>query len=191
MFKFLGRFIGITALVWVAGFAIYLNQTRITADFPPEKVDAIVVLTGDKGRSREGVELLKAGVSKKMLISGVNRGVSKAGLLRRYRVDPDLLGCCIDLDYEAENTFENAQESAKWLRHKQVESIVLITSHYHMPRSLAEFKNVIPEITIYPQTVISAEFNEGNFSKLTQRILGEYNKYLYVLGRIVLQKITS
>ena len=96
----------------------------------------IVVLTGGKGRIEKGIELLRKGNGKFLLISGVFK---KEKVKNKYLFEDniDLKECCIFFEEKAKNTFQNASEVSKWLKDKKVniESIQLITSYYHIPRS--------------------------------------------------------
>ena len=53
----------------------------------------------------------------------------------------DLLECCIFFGEEARNTIENAVEVRNWLiKNKEINKIILVTSYYHLPRSILIFE---------------------------------------------------
>lgn len=90
-----------------------------------------VVFTGNQGRIDEGLNLLKKGEVKTLLISG-----NDAYLLR----EPSALPQALELffDKKAANTRENAANTAQWLARlplPKICAIELITSAAHMPRS--------------------------------------------------------
>ena len=45
----------------------------------------------------------------------------------------------IELGRKAKNTIENAIETEEWIRKNNIKSIRLVTSSYHIPRSMQEF----------------------------------------------------
>ena len=76
------RIFSFIILAWMLGFvwfALLLPQPAAVA-----QTDAVVVLTGGPNRIDRGLEILKAGKSRKMLISGVDRDVKPAELAAQY-----------------------------------------------------------------------------------------------------------
>lgn len=172
----------VLAALWLAGLFSFV---RTTADMrPPEEIagaDAIVVLTGGSNRIEEGFELLKKGAAAKLFISGVQRGVEVKQLMALTRQESeDKIECCIDIG-SAENTIENAVETAEWLEHQKFTSFYLVTANYHMQRALLEFENVAPDVKIIPWPVtpagvdMQAWWADGAFRAV---MLKEYTKYL-------------
>jgi uncharacterized SAM-binding protein YcdF (DUF218 family) len=80
----------------------------------------------------------------------------------------------------AENTIGNAAETVLWLNHEHYSSIRLVTSGYHMPRSVAEFQEVAPGLIIIPAPVFGEEFAQSWWRTEDGRalIFSEYHKYL-------------
>ena len=112
--------------------------------------DAIVVFTGDKSRIKTGLELLRRGNGKKLFISGVNHHTSVKALLSRYSSYAELFSCCIELDRIAKDTRQNGMETAKWVHRQGYDSLIVVTSDYHMPRSLMELSSAMPDILLLP-----------------------------------------
>jgi uncharacterized SAM-binding protein YcdF (DUF218 family) len=178
----LGMAIGLYAvgLVWFAE-AI----PRVPAD-RSEPTDAIVVLTGGPLRLKEGFSLLVEGRAKKMLVSGVGRGVDLNELLRVAGSPPLAVACCVELGHVADNTAGNADETRAWMAKEGFGSLRLVTSNYHMPRSLLEFRRAMPAVHIVPNPVLPETFKRddwwawrGTFALVAL----EYNKYLLTLAR--------
>ena len=88
-----------------------------------------------------------------MLISGVNREVRRQELRELTPGSNRLFNCCVDLGFEAEDTNGNAQEIAAWARAKGYDSLIVVTSDYHMPRSLLEIRSAAPELELTPYAV--------------------------------------
>jgi uncharacterized SAM-binding protein YcdF (DUF218 family) len=169
----------IVVVAYVAGFAAFASHLpQPPRDLGP--VDGIVALTGGGMRLDMAVALFEKGVGERLLISGVNTQASKRDLKRlvhgKRRFD-----CCADLGYAAENTFGNAKEAAAWTRFHRYRRIVLVTSRYHMPRSLLEFRDVMPDVTViaYP---VDLDNGRGFPSRLRnlKALHSEYWKYLAV-----------
>jgi uncharacterized SAM-binding protein YcdF (DUF218 family) len=115
----------------------------------PLKADGIIVVTGAPYRIEKGIDLLKEKWGKRLLISGVHPSAKYSPLLRN---SSDL--CCVDLDEKAENTRANVIESEKWIKDHNFHSIILVTSDYHMPRSIMEFHRVMPDLHVTPYSII-------------------------------------
>lgn len=145
-------------------FVGYLIYAAVILMWTPPKIDkkydAIIVLTGAKGRIETGLQLLVDGYSGRLLISGVLDNVPFNDLIANNSDNLSDLTlqkikshCCIDLDYKADTTETNAIESAKWIQDHDVHSILLVTSALHMPRSYLLFHRTIADgvsITAYP-----------------------------------------
>jgi uncharacterized SAM-binding protein YcdF (DUF218 family) len=143
-------------------------------------VDGIVALTGGGLRLDVAVALLERGYGKRLLISGVNARISKADLKKRLhgRARYD---CCADLGYDAADTIGNARETAVWVRAHHYRSILLVTSRYHMPRSIAEFHATMPGVRVTPYPVeADASPNLSGLVRSVRLLHGEYLKYLAV-----------
>ncbi len=173
-------------LAWAAGFFWFttLIPTSPTEDL--RTTDAIVVLTGGKGRIDYGLSLLSEGKAKKMFISGVGENATPKELIeqavsrarRTFSLSPDAI---IMLGYNATNTIGNAWETSQWMEKEGFASLRLVTANYHMPRSLLEFVYVMPGVTIIPDPVIPEGFRREAWWKLNgagKLTLSEYHKYL-------------
>ena len=143
----------------------------------------IVVLTGGKNRIEKGVDLLSKGYGDKLLISGVFMSSEIEEKFSFEKEKNELFKCCVFFDQKSKNTFENAQEVAKWLNeNKEIESIILVTSYYHLPRSIMIFeKKIKSDVKIYPTPAIQKiNFKNQSFFQL-KLIISEYFKVLYTI----------
>jgi len=166
--------------LWGAGLFRYADAIPTDITDPSLKTDAIVVLTGGSGRLDEGLKLLEHGSADKLFISGVYKGVDMQNLLKAYRDSPADLNCCVAIGY-AEDTINNAVETAQWARDNGVQSLRLVTSAYHMPRSVLEFKHALPGVTLVEHPVFPAHVKQQDWwawPGTTGLIVGEYNKFL-------------
>ena len=167
-------------LLPVAGFVRY--AVLPPADNRPAATDAIVVLTGGSLRLQSGIDLMRVGKGHALFVSGVAREVGLDDLLRAAGGDaPRWIACCIALGHEADNTFENAQETARWMRRRGYHSLRLVTAWYHTPRGLLEFERAMPDVEIVPHPVFPVVVKDQHWwaSRGTATLLiGEYGKYL-------------
>ena len=98
-------------VLWCLGLGIFvtevttLEEPRISSSLQP--TDAIVVLTGGSERVSAGIELLKAGVAKKLFISGVYQATSTDHLTGIQSLDKDQRACCVILGHVADSTLGN------------------------------------------------------------------------------------
>jgi uncharacterized SAM-binding protein YcdF (DUF218 family) len=172
------------ALLWVAGLLWFVAVIPKPGPEITGNTDGVVVLTGGTGRLEEGLRLLSAGRAKKLFVSGVYRGVDVAALLRLARQTPGSLECCIMLGYDADNTVGNARETASWMKAQGYRSLRLVTSSYHMPRSVLEFRRLMPDVRLVPHPVFPVRFKHTQWwlwPGTAGLIAREYNKYLFAV----------
>ena len=175
-------------LLWLAGLLWF--ATPPTADVRAAPTDAIVVLTGGNLRLQSGIDLLREGKGRKLFVSGVNQQVDLEDLLGVSGHAPDWALCCVVLGHEADNTQGNARETANWIHEEGYRSLRLVTSWYHMPRSLLEFDRALPEIDIVAHPVFPDQVRQEHWwaQRGTAALLViEYVKYLGALSRPLLQ----
>ncbi|MES2252198.1 MAG: YdcF family protein [Pseudomonadota bacterium] len=144
-----------------------------------QSTDAIVVLTGGKGRVELGFSLFNAGLGKRLFISGVYPGVKAQTLASKQNVPTHLTQRLseAELEYTAQNTAENAIETAKWADTHGIKSIRLVTGDYHVQRSLIEFKKLLPDVSV----IVHPVHAQGrNLFKSTPLLWNEYVKLTFV-----------
>tara|TARA_Y100000768_G_scaffold281030_2_gene215994 strand:- start:2868 stop:3461 length:594 start_codon:yes stop_codon:yes gene_type:complete len=149
-------------------------------------IDGIVVFTGGEDRIKTSIELLSNGIAKRLFISGVNPGTNKYNISEQIHINSNLIDCCIDLGSNAKNTFENAAETTDWIRENEYKNIIIVTSDYHMKRSLMILKNFSEDTNFFPYHVKSKllyDMNITKFEKLRIIVL-EYSKYLFTRLRL-------
>ncbi len=173
---------GLGFLALAGGFFAFVTAIE-RAERPTQgKADAIVVLTGGSQRIGDAIDLLAAGHGRRLLISGVNERTSREEIARLNPNQQHWIDCCIDLDYRARNTIGNAIETRRWMRRHGFASIAVVTSNYHMPRTLVELHHALDEgETVIPYPVVSDGFDVSRWwaDPSAARLVGaEYLKFL-------------
>jgi uncharacterized SAM-binding protein YcdF (DUF218 family) len=165
-------------LLVTAGFFYFLWQVGAdTASQLAEPADGIVVLTGGRARVETAIDLLEDGKAKRLLISGVHRDSSSASIRRAINGNRAIFDCCVDIDKAALDTVGNAEQAAGWARQNHFDSIIVVTSDYHMPRSMIEMNRKLPGTRIIPFNVRSDPASLAD-PALLRVLLPEYLKYV-------------
>jgi uncharacterized SAM-binding protein YcdF (DUF218 family) len=179
---------------WAVGllaFAARVDQSTPVAD--PPAADGVVALTGGSdARIASAMKLLERGKARRMLVSGVNPEASRADMRGVVHATRRLYDCCVDLGYQATDTIGNARETAHWARHYDFQTLILVTSDFHMPRALLELKAAIPEDRIIPYPIRTADLDARHWwrgREGVRRMVVEYCKFLLILIRTSIQNI--
>ena len=186
LFRFFAKLslivIFIAAGLFVGGFLQFINVvTSYDHDVVIEKADAIVALTGGSTRIATALDVLARQKGKRLLISGVNQETKIEDLKSINPTNADLFDCCVDIETLALDTIGNAVETSKWMKTHQFSSLIVVTSAYHMPRSLVEFRKYLPDANLTPHPVRLEVLSEDGWWKNTRTLrfmLAEYVKYL-------------
>ncbi len=190
--KWITRSVSAVAITVAVGFALFVTAVPNRPPLRIAPADAIVVLTGGDERIREGARLLAEGKGRRLLISGVGRQVAKEHMRRSTGLNEVLFNCCVDLGHEAVNTTGNADETAKWARIWHYQRLIVVTSSYHMPRSLAEFYRALPNVAIDTYPAISGAYYSEPWWRHTytrRMVVIEYLKFLPAATRLVMARI--
>ncbi len=176
------RILSFLFICWFIGLLWFISQIESTENKNLTSSDAIVVLTGSKGRIDAGIQLLLEKKASHLFISGVGPQVylddlSKC-LLSFDQQQVKQIENSISLGHFASTTEENAIETADWVKQHNYKNIILVTSNYHMPRSLFLLKKAMPSIQLTPYQVVKHEQYWKNIDTLKLVIL-EYNKLLF------------
>jgi len=176
----------VAGFLWAGGFLHFVaGLPRAVAD-PDRVTDGIVVLTGTSDRLYAGLDLVRAGKGKRVLITGVDRANDRAALRRALKRGLAEFDCCADLGWEARDTAGNAREAADWAAKNGYRSLRVVTARDHMPRSLLEMRRVMPDIELVAHPVFSNGPRTTTWKGRAiraSRLVGEFNKYLVSLFR--------
>ncbi len=134
------------------------------------------MLTGGSQRLSDAFALLAEGRGKRLLISGVNEKTTREEIGRLAGASRHALECCVDLGRSARNTIGNALEARRWAKTHGFKSLMVVTSNYHMPRTLEEFEHAFRNVAIVGRPVIG---DAGEGHSLSFRLLAsEYAKVI-------------
>ena len=119
----IARLASFLIVLWALGFALFAVTLGKPAPDDAPATEAIVALTGGKGRIEHAARLLADGKGKRLLISGADPSVRKEDLMRRLGGKPHLAACCVDLGSESVDTRSNAEEARRWLDRRGFDSV--------------------------------------------------------------------
>lgn len=168
------------------GFLLFVSHLERFATAPLTETDGIVVLTGGAQRIGDAADLLAQGRAKRLLISGVNERTSRDQIAHANPELRRVVECCVDLGYRARNTIGNADETRRWMAAHGFRSLIVVTSSYHMPRTLVELGSALPRARLVPHAVVSDQFDAARWWRdlATARLLFlEYVKYVVAVVR--------
>ncbi len=147
--------LGCALSVFLAGFVVFAVSLNSKEGLPSQKADGIVALTGGTDRISDAVELLSSGYGTRLLITGVNLSTSVERLSKVTQRGGNFFACCIDIDYAARNTVENAIETRRWVEERNFKSIIVVTSNYHMPRAMIELQRALSDVKLIAHPIVS------------------------------------
>ena len=181
----------VLTLIWTAGLLAFATRVQQeTPAPPPDRADGIVVLTGFKSRERiaTGVALLSDNYGRRVLVSGVNRDLTREDVRTVSNAVKRLYDCCVDLGFTALDTVGNARETADWAKAMRFSSLIVVTADYHMPRAMLELRAVLgPQgVSLEPYPVATSALDAKRWWRSpegTRLLVLEYSKYLAILGR--------
>ncbi|MBO7257757.1 MAG: YdcF family protein [Alphaproteobacteria bacterium] len=117
-------------------------------------------------------------------MSGVGKNISLDNIQKTQNLTfPESAN--INIGHLASNTIGNAKETQIWVKENHINSIRLVTSNYHIYRSMIEFREQIPNLKIIPHPVFSENIEKKWWTswQTCSLIFKEYNKLLYAYIR--------
>jgi uncharacterized SAM-binding protein YcdF (DUF218 family) len=168
-------------IAWCCGFASFLHTASRASPDPPH-ADGIAVLTGGADRVPRALRLLADGHARLLLITGVPGQVDLAQIMRPI-IRPlgghaQSFAARITLGREATSTWSNGMEIAAWAEQHNMQSLIVVTAAYHMPRALLEIRRRLPGVRLYPSAVLPVPRDGTNDSNTLGQLAAEYTKFL-------------
>lgn len=148
--------VAFAAVVAFADFHRWVNRVGALKHEDIPQADAIVALTGGSGlRIEAALDLLENGSGHRLLVSGVHESVDVDTLIRSAGGSQALYDCCIDIGREATSTQGNAIETARWVAEHDYKSLIIVTSDYHIPRTMIWFTEGFEDVDLIPYPIQS------------------------------------
>ncbi|HQT39611.1 MAG TPA: YdcF family protein [Acidocella sp.] len=185
VWRWLGRGVLLFAGLWLAGFMVFVEV--VAHAVPPlllPHADGIVVLTGGDDRVSAALGLLADRAAPLLLISGAGRGTYLGDFTADDAAAATRYATGITVGHSAESTIGNAFEAAAWARLHHMQSLLVVTADYHMPRAIWLLQQHLPGVTLigYP---VRPPAMQTLWALSTLRLLAaEYTKYLAVRSGI-------
>ena len=176
----------ICGLDFAPNYLTSLLENRIPAGHIPDNIDGIIILagmvdmkasrpglielTGQADRIIAGIILARKHPEAKLVFTGGSGSLNQSDNLREadyLKKLAMLLGVSedrISIERNSRNTHEHAVEIAKMLKDKSDGQWVLITSAFHIPRSLGSFRKEAINVIPYP---VDFKTKSGNFTDLS------------------------
>ena len=185
------------AAVYVLAFQtnlVWWLAEPLKAAAPPQRVDAIVVFAGGVGESgkagggaqerlKKAVDLYREGWAPYLVLSsGYVYSFREAETMRALAIDQGVPAANIALEQRATNTYENVKFVEDILRDHKWQSILLVSSPYHMRRALGVWRKVAPEIAVAPAPPSRSQFYDHARGASFEQIRGIAQEYLAILG---------
>jgi uncharacterized SAM-binding protein YcdF (DUF218 family) len=180
----------IAAIAVAAGFWWFVWSVPNDEVALDRNADGIVVLTGGASRVADAIELLSEGRGKRLLITGVHHATTAREIARLLPAYGRLMGCCVDLDHSALNTVGNAVETKRWAERRNIRSLIVVTSNYHMPRAMAELARRLPDVALIPFPVVTDNVRTERWwanPPIAKLLMWEYLKYIVAQVRMRLE----
>ncbi|MEW4448948.1 YdcF family protein [Qipengyuania sp. JC766] len=149
------RTLAAIAIAWFLGFLWF--ATTLPGPLANGESAVAIVPTGAAGRIERGVDLLESGDVREVLVTGVDSNVTRAEFAEQFGLGEARMDCCITLGYAALDTRGNAFETADWVEERDIDSMRLITSDWHMRRAYGEISRLLPSHVALEQDAVPTE----------------------------------
>lgn len=149
---------GTSLLVLILGISWFLAPDNLMqcSDVPSnlegcERADVIIAVSGGDttARTQEAIDLYKNGWAPKLIFSGAAQdksGPSNAAVMKRQATEQGVPEAAVTIEDQSETTKENAEKTRDILADKNIHSAIVVTSGYHMKRTILEFRERAPTV---------------------------------------------
>ena len=125
-------------------------------------------------------DLLKNGFGQRLLIVGQDNGVEIETMRSENQA---LFECCVMIDNRSRNTAEDAFLAQNLILRTRSQSLILVTTSFHVPRAKKELRRLLPEIQITPYGVSAGFLEVQNILRdpnVGPAFLSQYLKFIAV-----------
>ncbi len=168
--------------IYVAKILIGFPYTpeQLIVNQPVQRADLIVVPSGEMERLEYAFSLAEQGYADKIFYSGGYIDNYQNEYINRLRVK----GIKLVVMSDSISTYTDANLTKNFIKNKNINKIIIVTSPYHSYRVYKTFKKLIPDRELISVPVVGsafklsdAKYKENSFSQLAFR--SEQLKYLF------------
>lgn len=122
--------------------------------------DVIVAVSGGDttARTQEAIDLYQAGWAPRLIFSGAasdKSGPSNAEVMRDQALKQGVPENAIIIEQNSQTTEQNAARTSNIFSYKDIHSAIIVTSAYHMKRTMLEFEKKAPGVNLRAHPVKS------------------------------------
>ncbi|MBI3324861.1 MAG: YdcF family protein [Candidatus Omnitrophica bacterium] len=160
---------------------------------PARPTDAIVVFAGGVGESgkagegyqervKQAAELYHQGLAPRIIFSsGYTFVFQEADIMKDLAVSLGVPSSAIFLEKQASTTYENVIKAAALLKQHDWQSLLLVSSPYHMRRAVMAWRKVAPQIHVIPTPVLESQFYAHGVGASLEQVRGILHEYLGIV----------
>ena len=132
----------------------------LTKDDSLQRADAIIVFAGSSERIESAYRLANSGYARYLVISPASENLLKV-YDKKYELSSGIKQIIED---KARTTFENALHTSKIIESLGFDSVILVTSSYHLPRSYFLLRILLftSKVDVQPYGVAGVQSNGEN-----------------------------
>ena len=105
------------------------------------------------------------------VVVGIDREVKPGEFAAEFDVSQARMDCCVTLGFAAVDTRSNASETAQWVEDREIKSLRLVTTDWHIRRAASELDRTLPDNVKVVRDAVPSEPS-------LYSLLLEYNKLL-------------
>lgn len=152
----IGIVVGIILLIISISLFLAPDSLMKCSETPSElegcgSADVIITVSGGdtQARTQEAIDLYENGWAPRLIFSGAaldKSGPSNAAVMREQAIKQGVPEAVITIEEQSETTKENAEKTKDILVDENIHSAIVVTSSYHMKRTLLEFRDRAPNV---------------------------------------------
>jgi uncharacterized SAM-binding protein YcdF (DUF218 family)/glycosyltransferase involved in cell wall biosynthesis len=175
-----------TNLVW--WMAAPLRGTDTLA--PAEEIVVFAGGVGESGKAGGGtqervqraIDIYRAGYASHLIFSsGYVYSFPEAEAMRSVAVQEGVPETAIALEQLSRDTHQNVTYVERILRNRGSKSVLLVTSPYHMRRSLLVWRKVAPDVHVIPAPPLKSQFYDHTRGASLDQIRGILHEYVAIV----------
>lgn len=145
--------ITLTVSIWFIGLLLQFpfSTKKLLKSDKLKKADLIVFVSGNNKRSKYALKLLKQGYFTHLFSPGGEPNIKT--ILQKFNNINSNNNLTFNYYKNSDSTFEDAINTKKYIKGKNITNILLVTSPYHSYRAKWIFKKILPKINIISATV--------------------------------------